>query len=129
MSYRLPKKEKEILLARIEKYIERTESCHNWKGDLGRSGHARIFWNGRKYQCTHIVWLIFKKEPVPEGQVVRHKCDNAACINPEHLELGTQEQNVRDAIERGRFRGTDNLRNSRIAKSGTATLEENPYNF
>lgn len=39
---------------------------------------------------------------IPKGHVIRHKCDVRACINPEHLESGTQKQNVYDAINRGR---------------------------
>lgn len=40
---------------------------------------------------------------IPEGLVVRHKCDVRNCINPDHLEVGTHKQNTADAIERGRF--------------------------
>jgi hypothetical protein len=40
--------------------------------------------------------------PIPEGLVIRHKCDNSKCINPEHMEVGTQKDNVHDAISRGR---------------------------
>lgn len=40
--------------------------------------------------------------PIPEGHVIRHKCDNPPCINPEHLETGTQGDNVRDRDDRGR---------------------------
>ena len=44
-----------------------------------------------------------------EGKVVRHKCDNPKCERPDHLEIGTQSDNIRDAVERGRH--ANNLRN------------------
>ena len=40
--------------------------------------------------------------PIPEGKVVRHVCDNPRCVRPEHLELGTQSDNIKDAWDRGR---------------------------
>jgi len=40
--------------------------------------------------------------PIPDGHVVRHRCDNPPCINPEHLITGTQGQNIQDMIDRGR---------------------------
>jgi hypothetical protein len=39
---------------------------------------------------------------IPEGIVVRHKCDNSRCINPDHFELGTQADNIQDMFDRGR---------------------------
>lgn len=41
--------------------------------------------------------------PIPEGNVIRHTCDNPPCVNPNHLVPGTQAQNVRDSVERRRW--------------------------
>lgn len=51
---------------------------------------------------------------IPEGQVVRHRCDNRRCINPEHLVLGTQADNIADAVERDRMPRGDTHHNAVI---------------
>ena len=56
------------------------------------------------------------------GLVVRHKCDNSRCINPDHLEIGTQADNIRDRDERGR-NGTLG-ENSPLHKLTAATVRE-----
>lgn len=42
---------------------------------------------------------------IPDGLVLRHKCDNRPCVNPDHLTPGTKKQNLQDCIDRGRFWG------------------------
>jgi hypothetical protein len=51
------------------------------------------------------------KGPIPPGMVVRHKCDTPACVNPDHLEPGTQADNIADMFKRGRAKckGTGRL--------------------
>lgn len=57
--------------------------------------------NGRTHLLHRWIYeLMFG--PIDPGLVVRHKCDNGECINPEHMELGTQKENVHDMIARGR---------------------------
>lgn len=120
--------EAQKLAAKIMRCSEWVDGCLVWRKSCGQQGHARMWWKGKRYQVTHLVWLITRGEPVPEGLVVRHKCDNRPCICDQHIEIGTQKENVADAISRGRFKGIDNIRPHQY-KSKLSSLEENPYNF
>jgi hypothetical protein len=55
--------------------------------------------------------------PIPEGLIIRHKCDNGFCINPEHMELGTQKDNVHDMLKRGRANCFGRMKKKKGAKS------------
>ena len=78
-----------------------------------KRGYYAYTVNGVKYKMHRYLYSKHYLDggEIPKGLVVRHKCDNSLCINPKHLELGTQGDNIRDMIERGRFRsskGCDN---------------------
>ena len=58
-----------------------------------------------------------------EGLVVRHKCDNRACVNPDHLELGTTQDNVDDRMRRGRNTPTAGTINGMAVLTDSQVLE------
>lgn len=64
-------------------------------------GRVRV--NGKKLRAYQFA---FRRAhgPVPSGKVIRHTCDNRRCVNPEHLVLGTQADNIRDMYLPGRSR-------------------------
>jgi hypothetical protein len=70
-------------------------------GYESRSGHVMMGYLGG-YQGVHRVAYAVANGPIPDGCVVRHKCDAPRCINPAHLELGTVADNNRDRDVRGR---------------------------
>lgn len=77
---------------------------------ITRDGHVRIAING-KLTTAHRLSYEQNIGDIPEGMVVRHNCDNPSCINPEHLELGTHQDNVQDRVDRERSAiGTNNGR-------------------
>lgn len=78
--------------------------CWEWTGAVTGHGYGRMSWNNhveRTHRLAAVCWMGFDLE---SDQVVRHKCDNPPCFNPEHLEFGTQHDNVLDMHERGRAR-------------------------
>lgn len=93
---------KERLMSRIEV----TESgCWEYQQCKSKHGYGRLGYGPRELgvQWAHILsWEIHNGE-IPFNLCVLHKCDNPPCVNPEHLFLGTQTENVYDCIDKGRM--------------------------
>ena len=87
----------------IESRIVVNEKTHCWEyiKKLRKDGYAQIGINGKKILAHRLSYTVYIGE-IPEGMCVLHKCDNRKCLNPKHLWLGTQADNVRDTIEKGR---------------------------
>jgi hypothetical protein len=84
------------------KKIIKKEGCWDWS--VGRTGSGYgVIYLGRNQKLIHRVsWLIHHGE-IPKELWVLHKCDNPICSNPDHLYLGTPQQNTNDKIARGRL--------------------------
>lgn len=69
------------------------------------SGRYPIVWfEGRSYTLHRMVLEVFLERPLLRGEQCNHCCDNPQCINPFHLYVGNQKQNIADAIASGAFR-------------------------
>jgi hypothetical protein len=79
--------------------------CRPWQGALSPGGYGRVNVGGRagrRLQAHRVAFaLAFNQDPV--GLVVCHRCDHPRCVNADHLFLGTQADNIRDAQEKGRI--------------------------
>lgn len=101
-------KEKTYVVQRVD--VDPNTGCWNWnrsrraKNSPYAQGHMwGKTWNMHK--LSYILW----KGSVPDGMVVRHICNNPICCNPEHLQIGTQMDNVLDCMMADRHcKGTRN---------------------
>jgi len=85
-----------------EKYKEIENGCWIWKKLTKTHRYGNFYFNGKSQQSHRVSWQLHFGE-IPEGMKVLHKCDTPGCVNPEHLFLGTQKDNVLDCIKKGRF--------------------------
>lgn len=75
--------------------------CWRWIGRTYPNTYGRIGYNGGEL-CSHRLSWIVHCGDIPDELWVLHKCDNPACVNPEHLFLGTHRDNEDDKISKGR---------------------------
>lgn len=82
--------------------VHKTDSCWLWKGDTSLSGYGRIWYKGRTVRAHRIAWMLNSGELPPTTALVLHKCDTPACVRPDHLFLGTTQDNIRDKVAKRR---------------------------
>ncbi|PEI49915.1 HNH endonuclease signature motif containing protein [Bacillus toyonensis] len=84
-------------------FEEDENGCFNVISHSKKNGYAQLTMRGKNISAHRFVYEEMFGE-IPPGLVIRHKCDNRKCINPEHLETGTYKDNVMDMVTRGRMR-------------------------
>jgi len=83
--------------------VETAGGCRVWTARVNEQGYGITNIRGRPYRAHRAAWEC-AHGPIPEGMVVRHKCDIPGCVNVDHLEIGTQLDNVADRDARGRHK-------------------------
>ena len=95
--------------------------CHETRGWRTRRGYGRAYWStddggdGKRWYWHRRRW-VEANGPIPDGLCVLHRCDNPPCGNPDHLFLGTQEDNMMDMASKGRARRVSDQQASQIRR-------------
>lgn len=95
--------------------VDKGGDCWVWTAGRIKRGYGRFRMYGRRYLAHRVAYLL-SVGPIPDGMGVLHRCDNPPCCNPAHLFLGTDADNSRDMVTKGR--------NAYGERSGTAKLCE-----
>lgn len=100
------------LSRRFWKYVDKDRECWVWTGARLTAGYGELMvgWFGdfpshrpRSLRSHVISWFLAHGDWPSDGLDVCHTCDNPPCVRPEHLFLGTNLQNARDAVAKGRM--------------------------
>jgi HNH endonuclease len=110
---------------RTPEHCQYLGACWAWTGRTNTHGYGRVSYRNPIGDVSDLLahrvsWFI-TNGATPEGIKVLHKCDNPPCVNPAHLFLGTQLDNVKDMQTKGRRRG---LRHGLGAANNSAKLAE-----
>ena len=92
-----------LLNKQLENIKVSSNGCWEWQAGKDKDGYGKVKRFGKTIR-THRLFYEYYVEPIPEGLLALHHCDNPGCCNPEHLYLGTQLDNEHDKDSRGRRR-------------------------
>lgn len=98
---------------------KQTNGCWDWCGTISKKGYG-VFWNGTKLVAAHRYSYEKVKCKIPDGLQIDHLCRNRRCVNPDHLEVVTLQENV------ARGMVSDFARDKQVSK--THCKHGHPYN-
>lgn len=110
--------------SRFCKKVDRSGECHEWNGSKTNGGHGR-FKSSDHFLAHRAAWEL-ANGPIPDGMQVLHKCDNPGCCNPDHLFTGTQADNMRDKVEKGRQLKGESHRLSKLTEKQVIEIRQAP---
>lgn len=112
----------EIERRRFFQKIKKTDGCWLWTGSKTEWGYGRVWLNRKFYQANRVSFAIHK-HPVPKNKLVCHSCDNPSCVNPDHLFVGSDNDNWQDCRQKRRNRHPRGEEHGRVRLTTEQVME------
>lgn len=96
---RFKKRTLDIVLANA---TQDQKGCLVWNGRKNADGYGSVKFKNKESLVHRLSWSFHNKQDIPKDLCVIHSCDNPPCINPQHLRIATQQENIRDMDIKGR---------------------------
>jgi hypothetical protein len=100
---------------------KKSEGCWEWTGCKQRTGYGRFRLAGWTQMAHRVAWELVHGL-IPKGMQVLHRCDNPGCVNPNHLFLGTQTDNIYDMTAKGRHYRGERHKSAKLTESDVISI-------
>lgn len=111
--------------ARFWARVEKSDGCWRWTATKIPRGYGMSWWPDEGPELAHRVSYRLQFGDIPVGMQVLHKCDVRDCVNPDHLFLGTHQDNMDDMVRKGRhYSKTSPEKYARGLRNGAYTKPE-----
>lgn len=82
-------------------WVEHDSGCWHWVGSITKVGYGKKRWYGKDISAHR--WMYEQRVgPIPKGKIIGHTCNIRHCVNPDHLKLMTQSENIQQCMDEGR---------------------------
>lgn len=101
-----------------------TDACWLWIGTINVYGYGQIHTHGKSVLAHRILWILTHNGELAQNLQVCHSCDNKRCVNPSHLFLGTNEDNHRDKMQKGRQARGESIGAAKLSTSEVMQIRD-----
>ena len=110
------------MMERFMSKVSKEGECWLWTAAVNSWGYGQIRDDNSRQIGAHIASYMLFRGDVPNGMTVLHSCDNPLCVNPEHLSIGTQAENIADCVRKGRNAKGERQHSSKLTEDDVVAI-------